>query len=430
MKTDRNAPCTCGSGLKFKKCCQNNQKKLESPIAMSGESLCSVIKFGLENGNVFAEGAKKVNVQNISLANGGDTILVEFYPENSKALDIKGELAYIMSFLYSYLQGEFDGNSEIKIFGVKAYDSNDKEIMYAVNTKVAAAAAITNGNSIEWFKTTLFQENTADYRLARAKTMISDIENGLRKVINNIYKNKFGTLWWDHIIEPKLSASIKGTYKNQFGSDISDGSILINYTFTLDLKKIISADWGTFRHLFDNKTGFEKIMVDWNVIRREEAHNRDVSEVQLVELEQVYDALLGEIAALYPEVTVNYLIDNWRSKIKLAMANPVRCIYTMDEFNKEDLMGKRQLIIRDCNSQILYLNSLVSKLKSLKPPLSKRKKHEEMILLLNGFLILQQQKLQRTEDWQFDDLQNLLTEIEQHGAKMDAFSRDFLMQES
>jgi hypothetical protein len=429
MKIERNAPCPCGSGLKYKKCCAGKESITDTTINMSNDSLLSIIKFGLENGNVFADGAKKVNVKAVSTINGGDTILVEFYAQHSKALDIKWEMAYIMSFLSSFLKDELYNDTHIKMFGVKAYNQNDVEIMYAINTK-AGAAAIANGNSIEWFKTTLFQENTADYRLARAKTMISDIENALRKVIKDLYESKLGAGWWDAVIESKVSSVIKGIYKNQFGSEISDGSILINYTFTLDLKKIVSADWGTFRHLFDKKIAFEQAMVDLNVIRREEAHNRDITEAHLADLERIYYTLLGEIASLYPDVTVNYMVENWRSKIKSAMSTPIGCIYTMDEFNEKDLEGRRQLIITDCNAQIVYLGNIVRKLNSLSPPVSKRKKHEEMISLLNGMLSLQEQKLQRTQDLQFDDVQEIINAIQQQKMKMDIFSYEFVLQES
>ncbi|MGZ6555166.1 MAG: hypothetical protein ACXVDV_21495, partial [Bacteroidia bacterium] len=384
---------------------------------------------GLENVDAFANGAEKVNVKAVSVINGGDTILVEFYPKHSRSPDIKGEIAFIMSFLYGFLKDDLYKEIDIKIFGVKAFDSTQVEIMYAVNTRTAAAA-ISNGNSIEWLKTTLFQENTPDYRLARAKTMISDIENGLRRVVKNIYDNKFGPGWWDTIIEAKVNSSIKNTYKNQFGAEIFDGSILINYTFTLDLKKIISADWGTFRHLFTNKILFEDTMVELNTIRREEAHNRNISETHLTDLDRIYSDLLIEIANLYPDITVNYMVENWRSKIKSAMQNPVGCIYTMDEFNRKDLKGKRQLIISDCNAQITYLDNLVIKLRSFNPPLSKRKKHDELVSLLQGLSDLQKQKLQRTEDFQFDDIQEIIAAIQQQMSRMDVFSREFLLEES
>jgi hypothetical protein len=429
MKIQRNALCSCGSGLKYKKCCEVKKLPENTTINISIEGLISLMKFGLENVNAFAEGAKKVNVKAVSIVNGGDSVLVEFYAQYSKSFDIKGEIGFIMSFLSGFLKGDPYQDILIKFLCVKAYDQFDVEIMYAVNTRTSAAT-ITNGSSIEWLKTTLFQENTADYRLARAKTMISDIENGLRKVICNLYENKLGSEWWDNVIEPKLGGSIKNTYKNQFGAEISEGKTLINYAFILDLKKIISADWGTFRHLFNTKIVFENEMVELNQIRREEAHNRDITEVHLSNLERIYDALLGEIARIYLDVTVNYMIENWRYKIKEAMANPKGCAYTMDEFHNEDLEGKRQLIILDCNNQISFLNNAVAKLDTLTPPLEKLKKHKELISLLKDMSDLQQKKLGRTEDLQFDDIQTIIEEIQQQTNKMDVFSREFLLHES
>lgn len=429
MKTERNAPCPCGSRLKYKKCCNGKSSDLKTSIKLSAESLLSVIVFGLEHGGILVRNNIKVNVKTVSFANGGDTILVDFYAQHPKSNDIKGEIAYIMSYLFSFLKNDAYNEFHIKMFAARALDKSGIEIMYAINNR-DAAEAIINGKAIEWYKTTIFQENTVDYRLSRAKTMISDIENGMRKAISKTYESKLGAEWWDAVIESKLSKSIKGTYENQFGSQISDGNILINYTYTLDLKKIISADWGTFRHLFDSKMGFEAIVVELNNIRREEAHNRDISEIQLLDLERIYDSLLGEIADLYPEVTTNYLVENWRTKIREAMVNPVSCAYTFEEFATQDITGKRNLIIKDCNAQIGYISNVVSKLISLKPPAAKRKKHKEMIALLEEMVILQRQKLQQTESLEFENYRDLINTINEHIKKMDIFSQDFLIAES
>jgi hypothetical protein len=429
MKAERNASCPCGSGQKYKKCCANKPETVVAQNKMSADSLMFVIAFGLENANLLTEKADKVKVKTVSFANGGDTIVVEFYAKYSQSNDIKVEIAYIMGFLYSFLKDDAYQGFNIKMFAAKAFDENEVEILYAINNR-EAASAIINGNTIEWYKTTIFQVNTPDYRLSRAKTMISDIENGLRKAISRIYENKHGTGWWDTVIEPKVSSGIKNTYENQFGALISDGNILINYTYTLDLKKIISANWGTFRHLFESKTIFEALVVELNVIRREEAHNRDISEAHLVDLERIYDALLGEIASGYPAVTTNYLVDNWRDKIREAVANPVSCVYTASEFEAQDILGQRLLIIKDCNAQIGYIGNILSKLQSLKAPASKKKKHEEMVLLLDQMMELQSQKLHKTESLEFDNYQQLIKNIDDHGVKMNIFSREFLIAES
>jgi len=401
----------------------------DSVINITLEGFLSLVKSGLENVDLFAEGAEKVNVKRVSMANGGDTILVEFYARHAKTFDVKAEIGFIMSFLSGLLKDDLYKNNAIKMFAVKAFNLDDVELLYAVNTK-AGAAAFANGNSIEWLKTTLFQENTADYRLARAKTMISEMENGLRLMIADTYEKRFGSGWWDLAIEKKVNNSVKNIYSNQFGAAISDGKILINYTFTLDLKKIISADWGAFRQLFKGKSDFENVMVELNEIRREEAHNRDITETHLTNLERIYNFLLGEIAQLFPDVTVNYLVENWRSKIKEAVINYDGCAYTMEEFIQRDLSGRRQLLILDGEKQIDYLGRVLTKLNALTPPPAKEKKHEELVSLLTGLLGLQQKKLRKVIDLDLVDIQDLISAIRQQEQKMAAFSREFILEES
>jgi hypothetical protein len=405
------------------------KQKQDSVINITLEGFLSLVQTGLEHVNLFAAGAEKVNVKAVTLVNGGDTILVEFYARHSKSFDIKVEIGFIMSFLSGLLKDDLYKDNSIKMFGVKAFSPDDVEILYAVNTK-AGAAASADGNSIGWLKTTLFQENTPDYRLARAKTMISEMETGLRLVIADTYEKRSGSGWWDLVIDNKVSNTVKNIYSNQFGTTINDGKILINYTFTLDLKKIISADWGAFRHFFKGKVDFENIMVELNEIRREEAHNRDVTEAHLTSLEHIYNFLLGEIAQIYPNVTVNYLVENWRSKIKEAVINYDGCAYSMEEFNQQDLSGRQQLLILDCNKQIGYLERVLTKLNALTPPPAKKKKHDELVSLLSGLLGLQQEKLRKVLDLDLNEIQELISSIQQQEQKMEEFSREFLLHES
>lgn len=429
MKSERNDSCPCGSGLKYKKCCLNKNDSETNTIDITADGLLSIIRFGLENSSLLAEGGKNTKVKNVSFCNGGDTMLVEFYAMYERAADIKGEMASIMGFLSGTFRDEIYRGYDIKYFGAKAFNKSDVEIMYVISSK-ASASTIADGNSIDWLRLSWFQENTEDYRLARAKTMISDIENGLRKVIADLYLKMFGTNWWDIKIEPKVNSSVKNTYRTQFGVDNSDGDILIHYTFPLDLKKIISADWGTFKHLFDGKTTFEDTMVELNVIRREEAHNRTISEQHLVDLERIYAALLEKIANHYPDVTVNYLLENWRSKIKELMIAPINCAYTMEELEDKDLLGKHALLLKDTTSQIVFWRNIVTKLKSLTPPPVKKTKHEELVSILEELLRIQEIKLNCIENWEFNDIGEVITSFADHLKRMDEFSKAFVLNES
>ncbi|MCF2447620.1 SEC-C domain-containing protein [Dyadobacter sp. CY345] len=429
MKPQRNNSCPCGSGLKYKKCCIQKETHTLDKVLFSIEELLSIARFGLENGDILAEGGKKTHVKDICISNGGDTVLVEFYAKYSRSPDVKTEIATIMSYLSGACKGELYQGIGTNFFAVKALDANEVEIMYAVCSK-STASTIAAGNPFDWLKSTIFQENTSDFRLTRAKTMIFDIENGLRDVICNIYSTKLGSNWWDIKIEPKLSSSIKHTYKNQFDAVCSDGKILINYAFTLDIKKIISADWGTFRHLFQSKTDFENSMVDLNIVRREEAHNRAISEQHVLDLERIYMSLLKQIAINNPNITLQFLLENWRFKIKNLMVLPPLCVYTMDEFNKQDLSVKCKLLIKDTSHQITYWGNTVAKLKSISPPLNKESLHLVLTSILEELLDIQKKKLSYIENYQFDDAIKIDLLLTTHLKKMDSFSKEFLLSES
>lgn len=398
------------------------------PLSFSIDTLLSLIKNGIEKMDLFAPGANASKVKNVLLANGGDTVVVGFYAKHRRSLDIKTEIANITGFLSATLKGDLYKSINIKYLGVRAYDEDDLELMYAVCSR--NTAEITKGNLLEWIRLAWFQENTPDYRQARAKTIISDIENALRKAISKGYQNRYGATWWDAAIDPKIGKSIKNTYNNQFGSVISDGEILIDYAYTLDLKKIVSADWGTFRRLFSRKATFEDLMVKLNEIRREEAHNREISELHLTDLEYIHDELLVKIAELYPEVTVNYMVENWRLKIKEALIMPPTCIYTMEEFNKQDLFEKLRLISEDTQVQITYWTNVISKFKSLKPPPAKRIKHQTLTTLLDELLVINKLKLKRIQDLELDDVHEISSRLHQQLKKMDDFSKEFLLSES
>src|SRR5690606_23545517 len=141
--------------------------------------------------------------------------------------------------------------------------------------------------------------------------IISEIETTLRHVIKDVLKNKYEENWWNISMNTKLGFSIKEVYLNQFEVEISDGNILINYAYLLQLKKIISTYWPLFKHLFSSKFDVETAIEKLNKIRREEAHNRVISDMQIAELNNIYTLLLSRIAEKYLDLLPNYLIENW-----------------------------------------------------------------------------------------------------------------------
>ena len=99
-------------------------------------------------------------------------IVCEFYPYNKTTMEIKVEIAYIISFMASFFGEDNFGHKTIKSFGARAYSDNNEEIMYAISSK-ESANFLSQGNSIEWMKGTIFQENTDEHRLHLAKAKIS-----------------------------------------------------------------------------------------------------------------------------------------------------------------------------------------------------------------------------------------------------------------
>lgn len=391
-------------------------------------TICGFIKTGLEYLDTFQDKVKNVKVKQITVMNE-DTLLCEFYPLGLHSIEVKQEMAVIMSFLSTFFKDDPYEGIHFRYFVARAFDQQEDELMYAVSSR-ASAATISNGNSIEWLRTTLFQENTPDYRLFRAKTIISDIENALRIVIKKILLRKFGVDWWNLGIDKVFGDPVKKTYTNQFGDSVEDGEVLINYTFTLELKKIISADWGSFKHLFDKKTAFEDAMVELNVIRREEAHNRPISRQHLVDLDRLYKVLLSGIEIHYPDMVLSYLAENWKIKIASIFTVQPKQAFTAEEYAVLDDEGKRLVIIEDCRQQIEYLENQLTKLNSLIVPVSKSGKHKEITDLLEGFKALQERKMDCALNRATGEVSVILAEIELHGQKMNVFSKQLLLEES
>jgi len=391
--------------------------------------LISSIKFGLSNMALLADGAKNFRVKDVYLQNADDTLTCEYTSEFRKALDVKTEISTIMSFCASFLKGEFEKIAPISKIAVKALNEDGSEIMFAISS-IQTAGIIASPNSLEWLRATYFQENTEDYRMSRAKTMISDIENGLRRVIVEIYEKKYGVNWWNLIIEAKIRTKTEEMYDSNFGVTIHNGDVLINYTFTLDLKKIISADWGSFRHLFVSKQEFEEDMVELNTIRRDEAHNRSISESNLSAMERLYQKLMTKIAQEFTGIEFNFMVENWKLGIKKVMGNSYNATYTNDQFEACDLEEEQlKLVFNECQSIIAYLQSIMDKLAELIPPLSKKHLHDKLIELFAIYCRLERVKLVLIEEHNWDEISFILGQIESHKAEMDEFSTQFLLSE-
>jgi len=396
---------------------------------LSINDILSYLEIGLKNINSINKEVANIAVKKIKLLNA-KTLECQFYAKSENSIDVKIEISSVMGALYGFFKDDTFENLHLHYFAVRAYNSSDNEIMYAISSK-ETAALIGNGNAIEWMKSTLFQENTKDYRLAIAKRQISEIEKALRKIIVNRLSLKHGSDWFRISLGSKLFENIKEVYKNQFGEEIEDGKILIEYTFVLQLKKIICTNWKDFSDLFTSKIKFEEFIIELNKIRREEAHNRDISAKDLERLKVIYEFILTGITKKYPELTPTYLIDNWKFQLKEIMLFKPDIPYSDSELLSETNQQLKLIkSIANLKSLIDYIKDLEEKIKSIVVPVQKKKAHEELLNILSHYRILHEELLEYGKAGIVSVLEDKQKEINEYSKKLHEFSKRYVFEES
>jgi len=372
---------------------------------------------------------RNVKVRELEVVNE-DTLCCHFYPYAQDSLNIKTEICGVFGCFNGFFKNGDHKYLEFKNYSAVAYDKSDNEIMYAVCSK-ETSELIGAGRSLEWLKLTTFQENTSDYRIAQAKRIIGEIENTLRDVIKQALENEFGEEWWQLALDNKLGNSVKSIYKNQFGDDASDGSILIQYTYTLDLKKIVLTHWKRFSHLFISRIDFENAMDALNKIRREEAYNRPISDKQLNELKKLHENILSTIIeTLATSMQSTFLLENWRLKIKKIMETPYKPLYKEGEIVEEpNMLIKHDRINKNISNLLNYLNEVLTKLRSVSAPIHKKKTHDELISHFETFRDLHVELLDSSKNLNFDVSSSVQAKIDEQKKKMDDFVERFLLSE-
>lgn len=394
------------------------------------DNLTETVSLGLKTIHIFNNDCKEINVKDVFLLNE-DTLCCSFYPISSKSTDIKLEIATIMGFFNGLFRDTDYENINLNYYAVRAYDNNDIEILSALSTK-SAAEYIGKGRSIEWLKLTLFQENTEDYRLSQAKQIISEIENGLREIVKTKLKSRFGENWWDIGLNNKLGKDVKEVYFNQFGFECVDGNILIAYTFTLQLKKIILTHFNLFKSYFQSPTQFESLMDHLNKLRREEAHNRSITDIDLENLRMLHEKLLSKVLLDLESFQSNFLSENWRIKIKKIMnERQYKSIYSELEIQNEFDVEQKLLKVKENLIHIIsYLSDTLIKLKSITVPIHKKDIHKGLLFCFERYKELQESLLDQTLTLDNEKINSIVHEIKLHEMEMDKFSTKILLSEN
>ncbi|UGU15440.1 hypothetical protein LS482_17370 [Sinomicrobium kalidii] len=395
----------------------------------SVDEIISSLEIGLKNINSVNSKVSSISIKQIKILNG-KVLECQFYAESENSIDIKIEISSVMGVLHGFFKDDSFKNIRLDYYAVRAYDKSDVEIMYAISTK-ESAALIGNGKAIDWMKSTIFQENTKDYRLTMAKRQISEIENALRKVIVDRLSSKHGPNWFRLSLGSKLFENIKGTYENQFGEEIEDGNVLIEYTFVLQLKKIICTNWKDFSDLFANKIEFENIIVELNEIRREEAHNRDVSTVHLDRLKKIYEFMLLGITDKYPGIIPTYLIDNWKIQLKEIMLPKPDLPYSDSEvLNETNQQLKLIKLVTNLQSLINHIKDKEEKVKSVVVPIQKKETHDQLLAILLNYRRLHEELLESGKTGVLSVVESKQKGIDKYRKRLYEFSEKYVFEEA
>lgn len=272
-------------------------------------------------------------LQLTSMAVLNDSILMSsIIPSVSDSMGIKIEACTVMGFMSSFFQEGFVLPPSIKNLGVRAFTTGGDELMYVLSS-VDVARFCGEGKAIEWLTNSIFQDNTPEHRVARAKLLVSRIETGLRNAICIRLETKHGTNWWATAAPKGVRNEVAKTSRAAVGASLS-GSQLIQYTYLPHLKDLVLQNWDEFKDILADPGKYERAIGDLNAIRRDEAHNRPISVSQIEKLEGLYSYLAGAAATVDSSTVPGYLAENWRARLSTIVEETSKAMPEMLEADR------------------------------------------------------------------------------------------------
>lgn len=316
-KISRNSLCPCGSGRKYKKCCMNKSKQSEQSNTLLLSDIFKVQELMLQSYIEKTYQDYRTTVVDVKPM-GTETILCELQTTCIDSINLKNMVFDIMSFVFPAFADDKQIPITPKRFAVRLIDNESHEIMYAFSSDKTLRNC-KGGYSIEWLKNTSFEENTPHSRLLEAKVKNAEIEKGLRKLIATILFDHFKEDWWEKAVSVEIRNKVLEIFKFKYGEDCIDGEILLDYTYILQINTIIKDNWLLFQKIFSSKTSFSKNINALNSIRKDEAHNREISHESIDRLREIYDYFLESIAKLFPDIIPNYILENWHRECSVIL---------------------------------------------------------------------------------------------------------------
>jgi len=277
-----------------------------------------------------------------------------------------------MSFMSTFFEEDFALPPGIKNLGVRAFTSDGEELMYVLSSRETARYC-GQGRAIEWLQNSIFQDNTPEQRAARAKLLISRIEVGLRTAIAKRLEQRYGTTWWGTVVPKGIQNEVATASRRGLGR-AAKGLQLIEYTYLRHLKDIALQNWDEFKDTLTDTSKFERVMDDLNGIRRDEAHNRPISQLQIAALEGMYAYLAGAVTDIDAHAVPGYLVENWRDRLSTIVHETTKAMPDILDKDRQD----PSLVRAKFDEYATAFKDGLARLKTVVVPPGKEKLHSEL----------------------------------------------------
>ena len=204
----------------------------------------------------------------------------------------------------------------------------------------------------------------------------------------------------------------------------TDGNELIFFTFLLDLRKIVVSNWNDFDPVFKNQARFVQLLDDLNKIRRAEAHNREISEQEMSDLDAIHSELMNQIASEIPSAVPKYLVENWRLQLSKVFESNIKQ-HKFIQPKPGDLESAKSPV----KGQIERYTDLETQVKSILVAGGKEDLHNELVSKIGGVKDSLIAILDAAENDRFGELEQLKESNDRANAKLQKFRETYLMSE-
>ncbi len=326
-------------------------------------------------------GADPIDVRNVSMSDR--TLVVEITARSTDPMTVRQEIVGVMSALSELGIPELFPVLHAESFGVRAYDGAGEELLWVISS-IEVAGFVGKGRAIEWLANSFYQDNTPAYRRSQADRTISQIETGLRELLDHHGRRRFGAEYPDQLWLPSELSKIKGRADAE-GCNSEDARELLDYVYLTQLRDAIvdNHDWFDDGCLPDPEELKESLGA-LNKVRRKVAHNREISSDELRNCRAIARSCLTPIGGAHPNLIDDFLIERWEDQAA-QIIDDMRAGLDVDEPPPAGTMPEAQrqrLAIDALVAQRVAVNEALSSLSRLVVPPSRQQIHDAAVAAL------------------------------------------------